>query len=62
WDRALNAGRPTVLEVVTDPEVPPMPPHISAKQFAAYMTALRKEDLATGAAALRATIKQWWAS
>ncbi|MNI96372.1 thiamine pyrophosphate protein [compost metagenome] len=51
-----------MLEVVTDPEVPPMPPHISAKQFAAYMTALRKEDLATGAAALRATIKQWWAS
>lgn len=61
WDRALGAGRPAVLEIVTDPEMPPMPPHISLKQFGAYMAALRKEDPAVGAAALRATIKQWWA-
>src|SRR2546430_1863116 len=25
WDRALAAGRPTVLEMVTDPNVPPLP-------------------------------------
>ena len=62
WDRALAAGRPAVLEMVTDPEVPPMPPHISLKQVGAYMTALRKEGATTGGAALRATIKQWWAS
>ncbi|CUI82665.1 thiamine pyrophosphate-requiring protein [Achromobacter xylosoxidans] len=62
WDRALAAGRPAVLEVVTDPEMPPLPPHVSMKQFGAYMTALRKEAGAAGTAALRATIKQWWAS
>jgi pyruvate dehydrogenase (quinone) len=28
WDAALEAGRPAVLEFVTDPEVPPLPPHI----------------------------------
>jgi pyruvate dehydrogenase (quinone) len=37
WDDALAAGRPAVLEFVTDPEVPPLPPHIrfeQAKQLA----------------------------
>jgi pyruvate dehydrogenase (quinone) len=40
WDRALAADRPFVLEAVTDPSVPPLPPHITfeqAKQFAASM-------------------------
>lgn len=61
WDRALSAGGPAVLEVVTDPEMPPLPPHVAMKQFGAYMAALRKETGAAGSAALRATIKQWWA-
>jgi pyruvate dehydrogenase (quinone) len=37
WDEVLAADRPAVLEVVTDPEVPPLPPHITfeeAKHFA----------------------------
>jgi pyruvate dehydrogenase (quinone) len=37
WDEALAADRPVVLEAVVDPEVPPLPPHISfeqAKHFA----------------------------
>jgi pyruvate dehydrogenase (quinone) len=50
-----------VLEMVTDPEMPPLPPHIPARQVGAYVRALRKEDAAAGGAALRATIKQWWA-
>ena len=61
WDRALSATRPVVLEMVTDPEMPPLPPHIPAKQIGAYFKALRKEDAAAGGAALRATLKQWWA-
>lgn len=61
WERALSAGRPVVLEMVTDPEMPPLPPHIPAKQIGAYFKALRKEDAAAGGAALRATLKQWWA-
>jgi pyruvate dehydrogenase (quinone) len=32
WDAALAAGGPAVLEVVTDPEVPPLPPHIRFEQ------------------------------
>ena len=31
WDRALGAGRPALLEVITDPEVPPLPPSIRAE-------------------------------
>ena len=37
WDEVLTADRPAVLEAVVDPEVPPLPPHISfeeAKHFA----------------------------
>ena len=29
WDEALAADRPVVLNVKTDPEVPPLPPHIT---------------------------------
>ena len=37
WDEALSADRPVVLEACTDPNVPPLPPHITldqAKKFA----------------------------
>ncbi len=40
WDQAFAADRPFVLEALTDPNVPPLPPHISlhqAKQFVASM-------------------------
>ena len=60
WDRAIAAGRPVLIEMVTDPEVPPIPPHVPLKQVQNYVKALRQED-ASGGAALRATIKQWWA-
>jgi pyruvate dehydrogenase (quinone) len=32
WDEALAADRPVVYEAVTDPEVPPLPPHIKFEQ------------------------------
>lgn len=60
WDTAIAADRPIVLEMITDPEIPPLPPHIALKQAKAYLQALVKED-ASGPPALRATIKQWWA-
>jgi pyruvate dehydrogenase (quinone) len=37
WDEALAADRPVVLEAITDPATPPLPPHITfeqAKHFA----------------------------
>lgn len=33
WDRALSADRPTVLDVHTDPDMPPIPPHATWEQF-----------------------------
>jgi pyruvate dehydrogenase (quinone) len=44
WDRALGAGRPALLEVVTDPEVPPLPPHIRAEQAKGMASALLAGD------------------
>jgi pyruvate dehydrogenase (quinone) len=44
WERALSASVPTVLEMVTDPNVPPLPPHVSAKQTKAYLSALLHGD------------------
>jgi pyruvate dehydrogenase (quinone) len=32
WDEALAADRPVLYEAVTDPEVPPLPPHIRFEQ------------------------------
>ncbi|MGN6189856.1 MAG: thiamine pyrophosphate-requiring protein [Conexibacter sp.] len=32
WDEALASGVPVVLEAVTDPEIPPLPPHIRFEQ------------------------------
>jgi pyruvate dehydrogenase (quinone) len=40
WEEALSSDRPVVLEAVTDPTVPPLPPHITieeAKQLAAAL-------------------------
>jgi pyruvate dehydrogenase (quinone) len=44
WDRALAADRPTVLEVVTDPETPPLPPHITLEQAKSFASAVVKGD------------------
>jgi pyruvate dehydrogenase (quinone) len=32
WDEALATERPVLIEAVTDPEVPPLPPHIRLEQ------------------------------
>jgi pyruvate dehydrogenase (quinone) len=32
WDEALSSDRPVVFEAITDPEVPPLPPHIRFEQ------------------------------
>jgi pyruvate dehydrogenase (quinone) len=44
WDAALSAGRPSLLEVVTDPEVPPLPPHIRFEQAKGLGKALLGRD------------------
>ena len=44
WDEALRADRPMLLEMVTDPNVPPLPPQVSAKQARHYFKALWHGD------------------
>jgi pyruvate dehydrogenase (quinone) len=44
WDRALAADRPCVLDVRTDPNVPPLPPHITLKQARAFAGAVVHGD------------------
>jgi pyruvate dehydrogenase (quinone) len=46
WDAALAAERPVVLEAITDPEVPPLPPHITFDQARAMTSALRRDPAA----------------
>jgi pyruvate dehydrogenase (quinone) len=49
WDAALSADRPCVVEAVTDPEVPPLPPHITFEQGKSLMQAILKGDPERGA-------------
>lgn len=44
WDAALAAERPVVLEVKTDREIAPLPPHISFKEARQFMFAMTKDD------------------
>ncbi|HEY5361154.1 MAG TPA: thiamine pyrophosphate-requiring protein [Streptosporangiaceae bacterium] len=44
WDRALAADRPTLLDVHTDPNVPPIPPHATFEQMKDAAEAMLKGD------------------
>jgi pyruvate dehydrogenase (quinone) len=44
WDLAFRADRPVVLDILTDPDVPPLPPHITLKQAKSFGMALLKRD------------------
>ncbi|PTB22498.1 thiamine pyrophosphate-requiring protein [Trinickia symbiotica] len=44
WDEALAARQPVVLEVKTDPEVPPLPPHVTLQQARHFARTLMHGD------------------
>jgi pyruvate dehydrogenase (quinone) len=48
WQEALASDRPVVLEVKTDPEVVPLPPHVTLKQARGFMSAMAKGDRGAG--------------
>lgn len=48
WDAALASDRPVVLEVKTDPNVAPLPPHVTLAQAKAFMTSMAKGDRGAG--------------
>jgi len=59
WEQALKADRPTVLEMVTDPTVPPAPPHITAKQLRHYASALLQGD-PQALQIVKSSAREWW--
>lgn len=48
WDAALTSDMPVVLEVKTDPEVPPLPPHITLQQARNFGLSVLKGDPSEG--------------
>ena len=44
WTGALAAKRPVLIEFKTDPNVPPLPPHIKLEQAKKFATTLLKGD------------------
>jgi pyruvate dehydrogenase (quinone) len=59
WEQALRSDRPTLLEMVTDPNVPPLPPHVTSKQMLSYAKALMQRDPQAMNTVI-ATAKEWW--
>ncbi len=49
WDSAFTADRPVLLDVHTDPNVPPLPAHISFDEAKGFLASLIKGDPAEGA-------------
>ena len=60
WDEALQAKTPAIVEFHTDPEVPPLPPHITKDQAKKFLEALMK-DPARGDM-LKESMKEMFAS
>jgi pyruvate dehydrogenase (quinone) len=48
WIDALKADRPVVIDAHTDPEVPPLPPHITFQQARHFMSAMLHGDPGRG--------------
>jgi pyruvate dehydrogenase (quinone) len=48
WESALSAASPVVLEVRTDPEIPPLPPHIRMEQAEKMAEAMVKDPERVG--------------
>jgi pyruvate dehydrogenase (quinone) len=44
WEAAFSADRPFVIDAVVDPDVPPLPPHITVAEAKSLMKALRSGD------------------
>jgi pyruvate dehydrogenase (quinone) len=61
WMQAFAADRPVVLEMITDPNVPPLPPHVTMKNVRNYLSALWHRD-PDSVAMMKATMKEVWAT
>lgn len=59
WDEALTADRPMLLEMITDPNVPPLPPHVTLKQARAFASAVWNRDPDAVKFMIRSA-REWW--
>ncbi|MGV1873720.1 thiamine pyrophosphate-requiring protein [Agrobacterium rosae] len=57
WEEALSSDRPVLLEVKTDPEVPPLPPHLTLDQVRNLTSTILKGD-PNQAGIIRGTVRQ----
>ncbi len=60
WDAALSSDVPVILEVRTDPNVPPLPPHITLEQMQHLASALMTGD-PNEAGVIRGSFRQLFA-
>lgn len=56
WDEALALDRPCILDFHTDPEVPPLPPHITFEEAKNFVTSLLHDP--SRSAIIRDAMKQ----
>jgi pyruvate dehydrogenase (quinone) len=54
WEQALASDRPVVIDALCDPDVPPLPPHITLEQAKAFTFALAKGDSDAGGISVQA--------
>lgn len=59
WDEALSATRPVVIDAHTDPNVPPLPAHITLKQAKNFTSAIVKGDI-DALGIIRASLNEEW--
>lgn len=59
WDRALAAEGPTLLEFVTDPQIPPLPPHVRAAMLKKTLKALASGDEDAKGVAIKGFKGKW---
>lgn len=60
WDEAMALRRPVLVEAFTDPEVPPLPPHIEIGQAKKLMASILKGDPERWHV-IKESAKQMWA-
>jgi pyruvate dehydrogenase (quinone) len=48
WDQALASDRPVVLEAISDPDTPTLPPHITLEQARKFSQSLLRGDSESG--------------
>ncbi len=59
WDRALASDRPVLLEFVTDPQIPPLPPHVRPQMLKKTLKGLAGGDEDAAGIAVKGFKGKW---